>query len=130
MGGEVDVDGLQFDAQVSGQIEAVYTTPDVIEQRRAVRAALALRPRDRVLDVGVGPGHCTRYGGGSGPPVASYCSTPTGVHWCGGRTTTRGWPACSPRSRTTWRIHICPGRCPTYSSRPVSRRRTSRSYRS
>ncbi|HWD79990.1 MAG TPA: methyltransferase domain-containing protein [Kribbella sp.] len=56
MGGEVDVDGLQFDAQVSGQIEAVYTTPDVIEQRRVVRAALALRPRDRVLDVGVGPG--------------------------------------------------------------------------
>jgi arsenite methyltransferase len=56
MGGEVEVDGLQFDAQVSGQIEAVYTTPDVVEQRRAVRAALALRPGDRVLDVGVGPG--------------------------------------------------------------------------
>lgn len=47
---------LQFDPQISRQIEAVYTTPDVIEQRRVVRYALALRPGDRVLDVGVGPG--------------------------------------------------------------------------
>lgn len=47
---------LQFDPEVSRQIEAVYTTPDVIEQRRVVRTALALRPGDRVLDVGVGPG--------------------------------------------------------------------------
>lgn len=56
MGGEVEVDGLQFDPAVSRQIEAMYTTPDVVEQRRVVRAALALRPGDRVLDVGVGPG--------------------------------------------------------------------------
>jgi arsenite methyltransferase len=47
---------LQFDPEVSRQIESVYTTPDVIEQRRVVRASLALRPGDRVLDVGVGPG--------------------------------------------------------------------------
>lgn len=47
---------LQFDPEVSRQVEAVYTTPDVIEQRRMVRIALALRPGDRVLDVGVGPG--------------------------------------------------------------------------
>ncbi|MGW6281480.1 methyltransferase domain-containing protein [Kribbella sp. NPDC055071] len=54
--GEVETDGLQFDPEVSRQIEAMYTTPDVVEQRRVVRAALALRPGDRVLDVGVGPG--------------------------------------------------------------------------
>jgi SAM-dependent methyltransferase len=47
---------LEFDPEVSRQIEAMYTTPDVIEQRRVVRMALALRPGDRVLDVGVGPG--------------------------------------------------------------------------
>ncbi|HEY0617646.1 MAG TPA: methyltransferase domain-containing protein [Kribbella sp.] len=47
---------LQFDPGMSRQIESVYTTPDVIEQRRVVRMALALRPGDRVLDVGVGPG--------------------------------------------------------------------------
>jgi len=56
MGGEAGMDGLRFDPGVSRQIEAMYTTPDVIEQRRVVRAALALRPGDRVLDVGVGPG--------------------------------------------------------------------------
>ena len=48
--------GLLFDPEVSRQIEAVYTTRDVVEQRRVVRAALALRAGDRVLDVGVGPG--------------------------------------------------------------------------
>jgi ubiquinone/menaquinone biosynthesis C-methylase UbiE len=48
--------GLRFDPEMSRQIEAVYTTPDVVEQRRIVRTALALRPGDRVLDVGVGPG--------------------------------------------------------------------------
>ncbi|GAB2562905.1 methyltransferase domain-containing protein [Kribbella endophytica] len=47
---------LEFDPEVSRQIEAMYTTPDVVEQRRVVRTALALRPGDRVLDVGVGPG--------------------------------------------------------------------------
>ncbi|MFG1818489.1 methyltransferase domain-containing protein [Kribbella sp. NPDC049174] len=47
---------MQFDSGVSRQVEAVYTAPDVVEQRRIVRAALALRPGDRVLDVGVGPG--------------------------------------------------------------------------
>jgi ubiquinone/menaquinone biosynthesis C-methylase UbiE len=56
MGGEVEVGGLRFDPELSRQIEAVYTTPDVIEQRRVVRTALALRPGDRVLDAGVGPG--------------------------------------------------------------------------
>ena len=49
-------DGLRFDTGISRQVEAVYTAPDVVEQRRVVRAALALRPGDRVLDVGVGPG--------------------------------------------------------------------------
>jgi ubiquinone/menaquinone biosynthesis C-methylase UbiE len=50
------MNGLSFDPEVSRQVEAVYGTPDVVEQRRVVRAALALRAGDRVLDVGVGPG--------------------------------------------------------------------------
>ena len=31
-------------------------TLDIVEQRRAIRAALALRPGERVLDIGSGPG--------------------------------------------------------------------------
>lgn len=47
---------LQFDEEASRRSEATYMTPDVVEQRRAVRAALALRRGDRVLDIGSGAG--------------------------------------------------------------------------
>jgi arsenite methyltransferase len=47
---------LQFDEATSRRIEATYTTPDVIEQRRIVRAALGLKPGQDVLDIGSGPG--------------------------------------------------------------------------
>jgi ubiquinone/menaquinone biosynthesis C-methylase UbiE len=47
---------LDFDEETSRRVEAMYTTPDVQEQRRAVVAALALGEGDRVVDVGVGPG--------------------------------------------------------------------------
>lgn len=73
MGGDVDVDGLRFDAEVSRQIEAVYRTPDVVEQRRAVRAALALRPGDRVLDVGFGPGLLAAEMAGEVGPSGRIC---------------------------------------------------------
>jgi SAM-dependent methyltransferase len=48
--------GLQFDAEASRRVEAAYLTPDVAEQRRVVLEALALRPGERVVDVGCGPG--------------------------------------------------------------------------
>ncbi len=47
---------LQFDEEASRRSEATYMTPDVVEQRRAVRAALALRQGERVLDIGSGSG--------------------------------------------------------------------------
>jgi ubiquinone/menaquinone biosynthesis C-methylase UbiE len=49
-------DTLQFDEAASRQSEATYMTPDVVEQRRAVRAALALAPGEKVLDIGSGAG--------------------------------------------------------------------------
>ena len=47
---------LEFDEENARRLEAVYMTPDVIEQRRAIRAALSLQPGERVLDIGSGPG--------------------------------------------------------------------------
>jgi arsenite methyltransferase len=47
---------LDFDEQTARQIEAVYSTPDIVEQRHAVRAQLRLKPGERVLDIGAGPG--------------------------------------------------------------------------
>jgi ubiquinone/menaquinone biosynthesis C-methylase UbiE len=46
----------QFDDAGARKIEAVYLTPDVIAQRARVIDALALRPGDRVADLGAGPG--------------------------------------------------------------------------
>jgi arsenite methyltransferase len=45
-----------FDAEASRKLDAVYQTPDVVAQRRAVLGALGLRPGERVVDVGAGPG--------------------------------------------------------------------------
>ena len=47
---------LQFDEKQAKQVETTYMTPDVVEQRRATRALLALQPGEKVLDIGSGPG--------------------------------------------------------------------------
>ena len=47
---------LDFDEENARRLVAVYTTPDVVDQRRAIRAALRLQPREHVLDIGSGPG--------------------------------------------------------------------------
>ena len=47
---------LQFDEQDSRQIEATYTTADMVEQRRIVLDRLAPRAGQTILDIGSGPG--------------------------------------------------------------------------
>jgi ubiquinone/menaquinone biosynthesis C-methylase UbiE len=49
-------DRLEFDEEASRAVEAVYTTDDVVEQRRLTLEALNLQPGQRVLDIGSGPG--------------------------------------------------------------------------
>jgi arsenite methyltransferase len=48
--------GSVFDEHASRKLEAAYQTPDVIAQRQETLRALALRPSERVLDIGAGPG--------------------------------------------------------------------------
>jgi SAM-dependent methyltransferase len=47
---------MQFDDATSRRVEETYSTPDVVEQRRVVRAALGLQAGQNVLDIGSGPG--------------------------------------------------------------------------
>jgi arsenite methyltransferase len=47
---------MDFDERTSRHLEAAYTTPDVVEQRRLVIEALELQPGEHVLDIGSGPG--------------------------------------------------------------------------
>jgi arsenite methyltransferase len=47
---------IEFDADNSRRLEGVYTTDDVVAQRRATLEALALSPGEHVLDIGSGPG--------------------------------------------------------------------------
>jgi arsenite methyltransferase len=50
------VSTLQFNEDASRRLAASYMTPDVVEQRRAIREALALGQGEHVLDIGSGPG--------------------------------------------------------------------------
>ena len=46
----------RFDAAAAGRLERMYSSPPIVEQRARTRAALALRPGERGLEVGCGPG--------------------------------------------------------------------------
>jgi arsenite methyltransferase len=50
---------LEFDDETSRRVESTYLTADVVRQRQIVRDKLALRPGERVLDIGSGPGFLT-----------------------------------------------------------------------
>src|SRR6476661_2569242 len=47
---------MQFDAEVSRQLEATYLTPEIVQQRGLQLAALDLKRGENVLDIGSGPG--------------------------------------------------------------------------
>lgn len=47
---------IEFNDEAARRLEAVYLTPDVVEQRCRTLRALNIRPDERVLDIGSGPG--------------------------------------------------------------------------
>ncbi|MBA2553047.1 MAG: methyltransferase domain-containing protein [Geodermatophilaceae bacterium] len=47
---------LEFDEASARRVETSYLTPNVVDQRRQVIAALDLHPGESVLDIGSGPG--------------------------------------------------------------------------
>jgi arsenite methyltransferase len=48
---------IHFDERQSRAVEETYATRDIVEQRRVTLEALALRPGERVVDIGCGPGY-------------------------------------------------------------------------
>jgi arsenite methyltransferase len=48
---------LEFEEGVVRQLDAVYRTRDVVRRRRLVREAVDVRPGERILDLGCGPGY-------------------------------------------------------------------------
>lgn len=51
--------GLTFDETAARGIERMYSTPDVVGQRARFLQIVAAKPREYVLDVGMGPGFLT-----------------------------------------------------------------------
>jgi hypothetical protein len=47
---------LQYDAEATKRLVAVYVTPDVVAQRQQFLRFLHAQPGERILDVGAGPG--------------------------------------------------------------------------
>jgi ubiquinone/menaquinone biosynthesis C-methylase UbiE len=48
---------LKFDEAAARRLQVAYMTPDVVAQRRQTLTALALRPGEKVVDIGTGPGY-------------------------------------------------------------------------
>src|SRR5690242_5638791 len=49
---------VEFDKRIGRQLEVLYGRRDILRRRALVRDALAVAPRERILDVGCGPGFC------------------------------------------------------------------------
>src|SRR2546421_6530723 len=47
---------MKFDDRTAARVEATYLTPDMVQQRRRVLETIELRPGERLLDIGSGPG--------------------------------------------------------------------------
>jgi SAM-dependent methyltransferase len=86
-------DPLRFDAETSRTVEAIYSTADVVAQRRAVLAVLDPQPGERVLDLGCGPGFLVSEiaeAVGAGGLVHGIDASPSMLELAAGRTRAPG----------------------------------------
>ena len=47
--------GIQYDEAWGQRLVKIYSTPDVVKQRKIILSALNLQPNERILDIGSGP---------------------------------------------------------------------------
>src|SRR5213078_3316374 len=78
-------DQLEFDERQSRAVEETYATRDIVEQRRATLGALAIKPGERVLDVGCGPGYLCAEMAEAGGRVAGVDPSPSMLALAGKR---------------------------------------------
>ncbi|MCW6005279.1 methyltransferase domain-containing protein [Micromonospora sp. CPCC 205371] len=64
---------LEYDDEAARQVEAVYLTTDVVQQRQEVLRLLALTPGEAVLDIGSGPGLLTTEMAQAVGPTGQVC---------------------------------------------------------
>jgi hypothetical protein len=62
---------MPFGESTSRRVEATYSTPDVVAQRRAIRAALDLAPDDHLMPVPGNENHM-RVQDGHAMPASAY----------------------------------------------------------
>ncbi len=65
--------GLQYDRAAARALVAIYATPDVVATRHRVLHALELRPGERLLDVGSGPGFLAAEAADAVGPTGRVC---------------------------------------------------------
>src|ERR1700676_5610171 len=116
--------GLTFTEDAARHLERLYLTPDVVAQRAETMKQLALSPRERVLDIGCGPGFLCesiaasggRDGAVTGIDISSdliaLCRTrnpPPWLSYAVGDATQIAEPdasSCAPRSQSTFPMWI------------------------
>jgi len=71
---------MPFDEATSRRVEATYSTPDVVGQRRIVLGSLDLKLGEDVLDIGSGPGFLAREMSGEVGPDGSVTGIDPSLH--------------------------------------------------
>jgi arsenite methyltransferase len=64
---------FSFDGAAARRVEQVYLTPDIVQQRRTTCALLKLKPGERILDVGCGPGFLLNEMADAVKPLGTLC---------------------------------------------------------